>query len=158
MALEKGYNSYADLDEAKSYFETRLDASAWDVANDFVRIKALVTAATYLEQLNWTGTTASAAQHMAFPREGYFFDPKVGGIVYFDETVVPDRVLLAQFEMAYHLLNNTGVLDDSGSVDSINVGEIKLEGVVAPKAMPNIVYSIVRPLLSNAGRVWWRRN
>lgn len=158
MALIKGENSYETLESANSYFEDRLDAAAWSDAPELQRSQAMVTAASMLDNLTWTGAAVSESQPLAFPRNGQYFDPRIGATVSLNGQV-PKRVITAQYELAYHLLNNDGLLDDTGSVSDLSLGSIKLSDVKSPKKLPSIVYSLIRPLLfPQGGSVWWRAN
>lgn len=157
MALTKGVNSYVSLAEANSYFEDRIDVAAWSEASDTQKSQALVTAASILEILDWAGTAVSDLQALAFPREGSYFDPRLGYPVDFTSTI-PDRVIKAQYELAYHLLNNDGLLDDSGGVDNLTIGPIQLTQIKSPSHLPAIVYRQIKPLLSVGRRFWWRAN
>lgn len=158
MALAKGTNSYVTLAEATTYFGDRLDAGAWDDADDARRSQALVTATEVLDGQSWTGTAVSDSQPLAFPRVGNYFDPRIGTYQSLPATV-PDRVVKATYELAYHLLNNDGILDDTGQVIDLQVGTIQLTKVSKPNLIPAVVTRLIRPLLVNAGsNVWWRAN
>lgn len=158
MALVKGTNSYSDVVAAEAYFSLRLDVAAWLEASEDQKAQALVTATMILESYNWTGIALSASQPLAFPRSGSYFDPRLGRLVTFTEAL-PDRLVQACHELAYHLLNNDGMLDDSGSVKDLQLGSISLRGIKAPSKMPDHVYAIVKPMLANAGaHAWWRAN
>jgi hypothetical protein len=160
MAVTKDINSYATVAEADAYFAERLDAAAWVDASETLRGQALVTATNVLEGLSWVGTVVSDSQPLAFPREGSYFDPRLGKNVDLDPTVVPKRVLTAVFEHAYHLLNNDGLLDNTGSVESLTIGPITLTNIKNTDDFPSIVYQNIRPLFSRGGSSssWWRAN
>jgi len=159
MAVTKDVNSYATVAEADLYFADRLDVAAWVDADDTLKGQALVTATRVFENLSWTGTAVSDTQSLAFPRAGWYFDPRLGRNVQLDPLTVPQRVTLALFECAYHLLNNDGLLDNTGSVDNISVGPITLTNVKSSSTLPSIVYQSIRPLLSKGGSSsWWRAN
>lgn len=158
MALSKGVNSYVTVAEADDYFADRLDVAAWTAADPTQKSQALVTATNVLEELPWTGTVMSASQSLAFPRSGYYFDPRLGQHVTLDNDT-PTRVLQATKELAYHLLNNDGVLDDSGVVRDLRVGTLELTTIRAPNLIPANVRRILKPLLQNAGsNSWFRSN
>jgi len=158
MAVTKAVNSYATVAEADLYFADRLDVAAWVDADDTLKGQALVTATRVFENLSWTGTAVSDTQSLAFPREGWYFDPRLGRNVQLPSDV-PARITLALFECAYHLLNNDGLLDSTGSVDNISVGPITLTNVKTSNTLPPIVYQSIRPLLSKGGSSsWWRAN
>lgn len=159
MALIKGTNSYVSIAEANSYFQDRLDVAAWTSSNDVERGKALVTATSILDSLDWTGVAISETQTLAFPRVGSYFDPRVGTEVSLDGTNVPTRVIIATYELAYHFLNNDGLLDDTGLVDNIKIGAINLDNIKTANKIPNVVKRFIKPLLVNKGsNSWWRVN
>jgi len=158
MALSKNVNAYVTVSEANSYFEDRLDAAAWTDASDLQKSQSLVTAAAILNDLNWVGTAVSESQTLAFPRNGIYFDPRQGLEVYLDGNV-PVRILVANYELAYHLLNNDGLLDSTGSVDSLQLGTISLTKIRSTAQIPNAVQRHIKPLLMNNGAsAWWRAN
>ena len=49
------------------------------------------------------------------------------------EGLLKEAVVKATFELAHHLLNNDGLLDDTGQVDSLKIGNIHLENVRNPE-------------------------
>jgi hypothetical protein len=154
MAATKGVNSYVTLAEANAYFENKLDVAAWIDASDPQKEQALVTATRYLDNLNWLGAVRSEDQALCFPREGSYYDASRGAHVQFTATV-PKRITDAVCELAYHLLNNDGLLDDVGGVKSVSVGSISVDMIKAPSVLPDIVFSLVKPM-RNLGRLVWR--
>jgi len=158
MALSKGVNSYATVAEADAYFADRLDASAWVAADATTKAKALVTASSKLDMLSWAGSAYDELQSLAFPRSGYYFDPRLGTTVAFT-TDVPSRVIQATYELANYYLNNEGLTLNPGKVDEIQVGSIKISGAKPLSQIPATVTRIIRPLLVNNGAYsWWRNN
>lgn len=158
MALSKGNNSYATVAEADSYFEDRLDVAAWTSASVAQKAQALTTATNYLDSLDWIGSVVSSSQALAFPRTGSYFDPRLGMSVTLDETV-PTRIIKATFELAYHLLNNDGLLDDTGSVVNLQIASISLNRIQSTNKIPSIVKRLIQPLrLNNGSKLWWRAN
>ena len=156
MALVKGTNSYGTVAEADTYFEDRLDRAAWTNADDDQKSQALITATSILDDMTWTGVAVSESQTLAFPRTGSYFDPRLGITVALDDTV-PTRIDNATFELAYHYLNNDGLLDETGSATNLQVGRITLEEVKLPNSMPSHVKRHIKPLLKNGGsNTWWR--
>jgi hypothetical protein len=159
MALVKGTNSYVTVAEADEFFADRLDVAAWTSADATQKAQALVTATAALDSMSWTGTAVSVTQALAFPRNGVYFDPRLGLETSLDPAAVPERVLTATSELAYHLLNNDGLFDNTGSVDAISVGNISLSKVQAPSKIPYSVKRYITPLLLSGGRnIWWRAN
>ena len=158
MALVKGTNSYGTIAEANAYFEDRLDVAAWAKADETIKSQALVTASALLNDYNWVGTAISDSQLLAFPRVGSYFDPRLGLAVSLT-SAIPTRVTNASYELAYHLLNNDGVLDSTGTLKDITVGSISLNIRTDPETVPSIVRKLIKPLLVNAGsNMWWRAN
>lgn len=149
-------NSYVTLDEAEAYFANRLDAAAWDEAKEVQKEQALVTAAQTMETLDWVGSIVDPSQPLAWPRKGYFFDPRLGYTVEIDD--IPARVKTAQMELAYHLLNNDGVLDTGGGVKSVKVGPIEITGIRSASAVSSVASKMLSPLLNNRGAAVWRAN
>jgi hypothetical protein len=146
--------------EANTYFLDRLDASSWNAATDPAKDQALITATLLLDNQHYTGYMVVNTQALAFPRVGEYFDPRVGSVVIFESDVVPARILTANFELALHLLNNSGLLDDIGKVKNIRVGKVALDNVRDPNKIPYAVSIHVRPLYTRAGYAsnWHRAN
>lgn len=159
MALVKGTNSYVTVDEADAYFAESMDVAAWSVADNTMKAQALVTATRILDEMSWIGTAISESQPLAFPRFAEYFDPRLGTYKTIDGNAVPDRITKAQVELAYHLLNNDGLQDDSGTVTNINIGSIALQDIKRPRLIPLTVKRYINPLLVNGGsNGWWRFN
>jgi len=159
MALTKGTNSYVTQAEADAYFEDRLDVAAWTSATDALKEQALITASGYFETFRWVGTAVSDTQDLVFPRLGEYFDPRLGYRTNLDSTIVPPRIIKATCELAYHFLNNDGLLDNTGTVTRLQISSIQLDIKTEPATIPLVVRNLIRPLLFNGGRnVWWRAN
>ena len=159
MALVKGINSYVEVAEADAYFQDRLDVAAWVDADNTQKAQALVTATRILDDLSWNGTAISEDQSLAFPRVGSYFDPRIGALITLSETESPVRLNVAVMELAYHLLNNDGLQDDTGGVRDLIVGSAQLIHLTAPSVIPGNVRRMIKPLLLNQGsHAWWRAN
>jgi hypothetical protein len=157
MALVKDVNSYVTVEEADAYFADRLDVAAWMDATAIQKPQALITATSILDEESWLGVAIDEYQELAFPRNGHFDDPKFGYGYSMDPT--PARITRAVFELAYHLLNNDGLLDDTGSVMNLSVGNINLSTLRSPGKLPAVVKKLISPLLvGNSSRGWWRAN
>jgi hypothetical protein len=159
MAVSLNVNSYVTVADADTYFGNRLDVAAWTSADEPMKSQALVTAAQMLDDMSWAGTVLQDDQPLAFPRVVEYFDPKLGTSIYLDGTTVPNRIVRANMELAYHLLNNDGLLDDSGKFDNISVGPISIQNMKPASKMPLYIKNIIKPLLVNKGsNSWWRAN
>jgi hypothetical protein len=161
VALIKGTNSYVSLEEASAYFENRIDSDAFQLAGDVTKEQALVTATALLDNYSYIGQSVSSSQPLAFPRIGSYFDSKAGAQVVFTNAI-PDRIIKATYELAYHLLNNSGLQDESGYVKEIEIGSIKLKEIQNAPKTSNTVLGLIAPLRNNGsvGRsaIWWRAN
>jgi hypothetical protein len=164
MALEKDVNSFVTLADAQAYFENRLDVDAWTSATESQKNQALITATDMMCEMPWTGYVDDENQKLAFPRTGSYFDPKLGREVLLNSTPALTRLYTATFELAYHLLNNDGLLDDSGLVDDLKIGNIQLSKISNPNKVPGIVKTKLKPMWergttsTGASRSWWRAN
>jgi hypothetical protein len=167
MALLKGTNCYVTLSEADSYFEDRLDVAAWEDADCELKEQALTTATAILDDMAWAGQVKDIDQSLAFPRAGSFMDTSRGLRVSFstytfvttdeeESSLKRDMRLLrkATYELAYHLVNNGGLMDRTGSVENIKVGSIEITEVQDASVFPSIVRKIVAPMLRNNTRYW----
>jgi len=146
---------------AASYFEDRIDVAAWVSASDPQKSQALVTASQMLNDIRWIGQSTSAQQLLAFPRVGVYYDTMLEANVALDPLVVPNRIKQATYELAYHLLNNDGLLDMASTVANLQVGKIKIEGIIAAPKFPARVRSLFAPLEATPGSSrasWWRAN
>jgi len=158
MALSQGTNSYVTVEEADAYFSDRLDVAAWSEADASSKEQSLITASKMLNDLQWIGAAISDSQSLAFPRSGSYFDPMLGMDVELTSSI-PNRIIEAVYELAYHLLNNDGLLDNTGSLSSLTVGQISLEIKSTPSTYPARVKNLITPLTSKAGvNSWWRAN
>lgn len=159
MPLSKGVNSYATVAEADAYFADRIDVAAWTSGTEVQKSQALITATSILDDLRWVGVAANESQSLAFPRSGFYFDPKLGMDVELNNTTIPSRIIRATYELAYHLLNNDGLLDETGTVRDISVGNINLTNIVNTSVIPLYIRKIIEPLRINSGAAfWWRAN
>lgn len=165
MALEQYVNCYVSLAEAEAYFDTRIDAGAWHAADDEDKESALVTATSILDENHFIGVAVSSDQSLGWPRSGASsFDPKLGLEVTYTEDEIPNRLMLATYEMAYHLLSNEDLLDQkTQTFEEISVGSITLKDsnkdVSRTPIIPIMVNKFIKPLLVTRGsKTWWRAN
>jgi len=103
--------SYATIQEAEDYFVNRLHETAWSLSLPVERPKALLAATRIIDSLSFKGNKhtvyelyqanpdatdeeireANASQELEFPRGS--------------DTEVPERILMACYEIAYSLLD-----------------------------------------------------
>ena len=134
--LTVGVDSYISLVDANTYFNTRVDAAAWTASSDSEKEKALATAAALMNEIIWVGVAASDSQVLAFPRAGDYMDPVLGKAVTLNPAQIPQRIKAANCEQAYQLLNNDGLLDETGRVSKIKVDTIELSGLDSYGSLP----------------------
>jgi len=161
VALEEGVNSYVSVETADAFFNDRLDVAAWVSADSTVKAQALITASQMLNAVSWLGEATSETQILAFPRSGQYYDPMLGKLISLDGITIPQRIKQAAMEQAYHLLNNDGLLDETGSISRVKVGPIEVEGLknAAAPLISQAAKSLYAPLLSRIPtRAWWRAN
>lgn len=168
MALVKGTNSYVTLNEADSYFDDRMDVAAWTNADCELKEQALITATSYLDEMDYLGQVALSTQTLSFPRVGIFMDTSRGIRDYFSSTYTftssdetesslnrdMQLVRKATYELAYHLINNDGLMDRTGSFESIKVGSIEITDVTTASLFPSHIRRFLKPLLRGGGRYW----
>ena len=156
MDVTKGINCYASLEEAETYFEKRIDATPWMTAVADRKKQALTSACILLEELEWVGSICSTSQSLAFPRVGFYYDPRLGQTT--ELSGYPDRLLTATFEMALHLLANEDLVSDTGGAKAFSLAGLNLTSIQKAAVYPSVVKRVLRPLLSNSSRTWWRAN
>lgn len=146
-------NSYVSLSDAVTFFESWLNADAWDAADDTSREKALVMAAKQLQRENWVGVRVDDVQALAWPRynapkidvDGFAF----GSTYYYETTEIPQEVKDAQCLLALALLNGYGqtggstVKSFSADGFSVSFGETRSETVL-PVDVTRMLAPLVR--------------
>jgi len=166
MALVLNTNSYVELADADDYFETRIDSANWTDASDDVKEQALVTATQLIDEQAWIGYAVSSSQALAWPRKNaVYFDDKLGQEISIGSTEIPERVKIAVYEQALHLVNNEDLqVGSTQTFESISIGSISLSdsnGDVAriPIKTQNAM-RFIKPLLvkgrTSYGASWWR--
>jgi hypothetical protein len=160
MPLLKGVNSYATLAEANEYFGLRLDVAAWTAASPEQQEQAIATATSCIDTLKFKGCVVDATQLLCWPRVVTFYNERKGLEETTGLTEIPLSLTLATLEMAHHLLNNDGLLDETGGIDKIDLDGLKFEGISLPSIFPSSVSSKLKGLLFEApvSRTWWRAN
>lgn len=102
-------NSFVTEEEMTAYCDGRLNASIWTGAEE--QVAALVEATRDINLMTFKGTRVNATQKLAWPRD-WAIDPDkpeveyIGNIelMYFENTIVPQRVKDATCELALQYL------------------------------------------------------
>jgi hypothetical protein len=157
--LVVGVNSLVSLSDADTYLSSRIDTIEWTEAEEPLKEASLITATTLMNDLDWIGSARSLDQLLCFPREGEYYSRMYGDMLDYPITGCPPDISRAAIELAFHLLRNPGILDESASVDNLKVGPIELENVKPVERIPSSVMSkIMFHLKSNQPRTWYRSN
>lgn len=120
-------NSYVDVPTADTFFDNRLNASAWNnVVDSDDKARALITATDRIDQEKYRGAKASSTQRLQFPRSGISYDDGLP----VPTTTVPRQVCNATMELALALLaaGKTDLLAATGleQFKSIRAGTVDL--------------------------------
>ena len=168
MALVLNTNSYVELADADTYFETRIDSANWFDSTDEIKEQALVTATQLVDDHAWIGSAVSSSQALAWPRNNaVYWDSRLGMQVTIDDAEIPNLVKVAVYEQALHLVNNEDLLaGTTQTFESISVGSISLtdsnSDVTRTSIKPSVVMRPLRPLIRKGGTgmggSWWRAN
>lgn len=111
-------NSYVTVAEADAYFGDTFGKSLWEPLDEDVKSTLVITASRTLDQyIQWIGFKTESDQGMEWPRSGTTFA----------DDVIPSRVKYAAYELAYYLVENSGISFASQSVDSVKVGPITVD-------------------------------
>jgi len=159
-------NSYVTIDEAQTYFDSRLGSELWmNLSEADNKLRALIQAANRLQVENWLGNRVASAQRLAWPRvdvvkvdavgvgwgygTSYAWGP--GYTEYYQSTEIPQQVKDAQCELALAYLNGF----DDGEEDAIN--SFSADGVsVSFRAqrptggLPPVVQQLIGELIGGA--------
>ena len=137
------------IDDADAYFANRLESTAWELADDPTKNRALKTASTILNNMSWVGTPTGV--DYAFPR--YLPNSNV--------PTTPLKVLQALYEQSLHLLQNPSVLHTEEAVESLVLGPLKLEKIKPVGLVAPLVFRLISDFTaggSAGGASWWRAN
>lgn len=155
-------NSYVTVEEAEAYFENRAHASEWTALMYPNKEKALVTASSTLDwYVQWKGSRTTEAQSMEWPRSGVLNE--FGS--YFSESVIPNKVKIAVFEMALSSLDTDRTADgDLAGLSEVRAGSLQIktdDGIynTLPDTIPEKIWKILRGLTNRGGirSVWLYR-
>lgn len=149
-------NSYATTDDADTYFDERLQSSAWTGETDAdVQKRALIEATRRIDQETFEGERSTTGQALKWPRIGAADED---GNEY-DSDEIPTIVIHATYELALALLNSnadsTDLLADSGleGFKRVKVGPLEVEPRHAQDAgeLPDNVHRLLKPVLQTTG-------
>ena len=139
-------NTYITLAAAETYFESRLDITAWDAATDDDKNRALATATRLLDSMYvWASVAATEAQRLHWPRT-FMLDAKRRDTI--GSTVIPEELGFATAELANTLLVSDRTLDsdvETQGLTKLVAGSVELEfkDSVFAKIIADIVVNLI---------------
>jgi hypothetical protein len=154
-------NSYATVQEANAYHDSRLHSEDWTAADVGTKTVALIMATRLIDSLyDWTGDIASGQQALLWPRVGMSrrtgsgrsgWNPGAGwygGAYPIASDVIPPELKNATAEFARQLIGEDRSADsdiETQGLKSLRAGPVSLEfkGDVAPKVVPDAVYHLI---------------
>lgn len=101
-------NSYLSVAAADDIANTMLSTRGWSTATTDQKGQALINSTRYLDQLEWIGSKASTTQALLWPR-----DDAACGEKDYANTVIPEEVKLACFDLADALLEDSTLISGS---------------------------------------------
>ena len=167
-------NSFVTEDEADTYLDARLNASAWnDEDDDDQKLRALIEATRQLTLLVYAGERASGTQALAWPRvyapntdaPTTLVDPSTyipigpAMIVYYDNDEIPQRIKDATCELALEFLKagttDIAAEDTKQNVISKTIGSISTTYAAPTQRTRGIakyprVLDLIAPLLDQS--------
>ena len=156
-----GANSFVSESEMTAYCDARLNATIWTEAES--QAAALVEATRELTLLPYVGTRVTTTQALAWPRD-FAINPDTPSVeylgnielLYFADTVVPQRVKDATCELALQFLkagsSDVAAVDTNQGVIEKSVGPLTTKWA-SPAARPTgmarypRVLALLQPLL-----------
>ena len=119
-------NSYVTLAEANTYFETVPDSSTWTNKTDDQKNRALISACSELDNLQFLGVRCDTDQALKWPRNNYAVDG-----VSLECSSIPLNIKKAQYLLARELANDptaiTGNKGTAGVAKKIKLGNMEIE-------------------------------
>jgi hypothetical protein len=157
-------NSYATLEEALAYFETRTAVAGWENADDQEVLLMMATrvldafgrprkvyvpgtpniAAHFITRRAWTGAPATTTQRLAWPRTG-MYDANGNAI---SSSVIPQDLKDALAELAGALGTSDSTVDNDVAVQgltSVKAGSVSLtfKDMIERRVIPDIVFDLM---------------
>lgn len=153
-------NSYVDLAEADTYFESHpYYADAWaDIVDNTRRSDLLISASLWLDtNFEWIGYKRFETQAMGWPRTGAY--DRYGYLI--SDLLVPRELKYATAEMAFHLSKGDpaeATQVGAGITDlRIDVIELTFDKGIRPSYVPSSVLNFLRDLGAYLGGVRVRK-
>ncbi len=114
--------SYCTISEAESYFATRINSQSWDDASLNDKIKALNTATSDIDNLNFSGIKADCNQLLEFPRiykKRYDIHHNLISVI---APIIPPNIKKACCEISISYLEGVLLEDEINNMNIISSG------------------------------------
>lgn len=147
MALQIDVNSYVTVAQADEYFTDRVNADAWHSSDH--RDGALVTATTLINLLEFRGELDDLEQPLLFPRIGEYYDTSRNVYIDLNTDYVRGLIDKATMELAFHLITNPDVLNDTTTSGSLGVGALNLSFIRKAPTINGIVNRFLKDVINN---------
>lgn len=145
-------NSYVTVAEGDTYFDERLNVSAWTDAAADDKARALIMATRRIDMEEFEGEKAASGQALQWPRIGAI-DPD--GYEY-DSAAIPQIVQDATCELALKFLND-GTTDAFASSSLAQFENVQVDTIdVTPRSsfdptdLPDTVRRLLKPVLTTS--------
>ncbi|MBL0721053.1 MAG: hypothetical protein JJV88_00540 [Sulfurovum sp.] len=117
-------NSYITLDNANTYFDSRLYVTAWTDATDDLKNRSLVMATRRIDNEKFYGSRAVNNQSLAWGRIG--LDDLDGVNI---NNIIPYQIKEATCELALYMLatDMSKAQENNGAVKRVKVGSVEKE-------------------------------
>jgi hypothetical protein len=140
-------SSLGTLEEANEFFSNRLHRNVWEAALDDDKQAALNEATELISMFDFIGTKTDSDQFLPFPRMG---------IVNIDSTTIPEQIKIANFLIAYEILDGWDFNREEARVLSRGFSSVRI--TYDPNVMPEFLGSklawlYLKAFLSTAGGI-----
>lgn len=158
-------NAFVTIAECDTYFDERLNATAFTGADAQDQIRAVIMATRDVSRLDFAGERVTTTQALSWPRE-YAPNPDTSAYddYWYEPDVIPDRVKYATMELALEYLKagttDLAVADTAAGVIRKKVGPLETQWSEGQRTVGWARYTIVSenlaPLVSGAANTWER--
>lgn len=148
-------NSYISVADADTYFDERLNATAWTGASTTDKQRALIQATRRIDQEDWEGVKVATSQALDWPR--YWATDEDGEE--YDQDIIPQPVKDAVCELALRFLSDKlkgkDTLADTGmeEYDAARIGpmDVKKDKSFRAGQLPENVERLIAHIKTTAG-------
>lgn len=146
-------NSYVSLEDANTYFSTRLHAETWTSASDADKEAALITATNIIDwYYTYKGGKTASTQALQWPRAGV----TVGNETY-PSNSLPKELIMATCELAMVSIDEDVTADNAlAGLRKVQAGPLMIQTAdngrpPSTGQLPDAVYLLLKKFMDNAG-------